>query len=207
MTLYDYLFGRQLIIFEDEIAVRAYAQAEAIFENPKTSRGRPFKDILSNSLQGSYVEECVRRLLPNCHYRLSKMSEFDHKDPDTHSYDLVWNNLKIEVKSQESWYNITFEKAHKIQQYYKTRKYVNTFITGTIDNHPSGGKLVTPHSIIDISTFSDFIRPSKYPEKSPYYDFKTAHRSNRCYTLNARFHDEREKRIRQDIGRMYRSAV
>lgn len=177
--------SRATVISEDEIrsSISFQHKLEGIKSTPEKRRGRTDEAIEADCVTGQAAENGIAKLLRTEVFD----SEFDLKDRSTFAKDVIYDGLKIEVKSHKHLRKFSVPH-HSVEMMMKSlrSKEFDLLVFAHVERAPAleGYFVVTPTLIVDpYPKIIDFSALWDIEEFSRVYRADLAYKRNLCHPL------------------------
>lgn len=169
----------EIFVSVEEVKTAALYLADKIFNDPHKRRGRTYEQVFKSCFIGRIAEVGVKKIL-NANDKLDiENDDWDVKDRNTYGHDLVYEGMRIEVKSQKGeWFDIPADGLKTLRNNIAERV-LDVVVTASYEekNH---GYLVRPCVIIDPYSMLKYVKQSHYRDDKFFFDHHSAQRAGDC---------------------------
>lgn len=169
----------EVFVSNEEVIAAATLLAEKIFNDIHKRRGRTYEQVFNSCFIGRIAEVGVKKLL-DAEDKLDVFDDkWDVKDRSTYGCDLIYENMRIEVKSQNGeWFDIPTGGLKTLRNNI-AEKVLDVVVTATYEKK-NNGYLVKPCVIIDPYSMLQYMKPSHFSDDKFFFDHHSARRAGDC---------------------------
>jgi len=151
----------EAFVTTDEVSDAVKLLAEKIYNHPRKCRGRSYEQVFNNCFYGTIAEVGIKKLL-KAENRLDIFDDkWDVTDRDTYGYDLIIDNIRIEVKTQNSkWFALPSSSFSTLRNNIAA-KVLDVIITASYRQY-GDGYIVKSRLIIDPYLMNRYIQTSNF---------------------------------------------